>query len=143
MAALGWLELGNADEALAELERIEPGLQSEPAAQAARLECLMAGKQWDEAAPLAELLDGTTALWQALIDGDEERAYRIYFPICALCTLQLQGGLDGFIVVERYLMHKRGLFPNQVHRGPLSYFLDPETCAEINRLYDLLQEALQ
>ena len=21
-------------------------------------------------------------------------------------------------------MHKRGLFPNQVHRGPLSYFLD-------------------
>ena len=56
MAALGWLELGNADEALAELECIEPGLQSEPAAQAARLECLMAGKQWDEAAPLAELL---------------------------------------------------------------------------------------
>ena len=56
MAALGWLELGNADEALAELERIEPELQSEPAAQAARLECLMAGKQWDEAAPLAELL---------------------------------------------------------------------------------------
>ena len=56
MAALGWLELGNADEALAELERIEPELQSEPAARAARLECLMAGKQWDEAAPLAELL---------------------------------------------------------------------------------------
>ncbi len=56
MAALGWLELGNADEALAELERIEPKLQSEPTAQAARLECLMAGKQWDEAAPLAELL---------------------------------------------------------------------------------------
>ena len=55
MAALGWLELGNADEALAELERIEPELQSEPTAQAARLECLMAGKQWDEAAPLAAL----------------------------------------------------------------------------------------
>ena len=93
--------------------------------------------------PGVELLDGTTALWQALIDGDHERAYRIYFPICALCTLQLQGGLDSFIVVERYLMHKRGLFPNQVHRGPLSYFLDPETCAEIDRLYELLQEALQ
>ena len=93
--------------------------------------------------PGVELLDGTTALWQALVDGDEERAYKIYFPICALCTLQLQGGLDGFIVVERYLMHKRGLFPNQVHRGPLSYFLDPETYSEIDRLYDLLQEALQ
>ena len=93
--------------------------------------------------PGVELLDGTTALWRSLIAGDEERAYRIYFPICALCTLQLQGGLDGFIVVERYLMHKRGLFPNQVHRGPLNYFLDPETCAEIDRLYALLQEALQ
>lgn len=92
--------------------------------------------------PGVELLDGTTALWQALVAGDEARAYQIYFPICALCTLQLQGGLDGFIVVERYLMHKRGLFPNQVHRGPLSYFLDDETCAEIDRLFDLLQQAL-
>lgn len=93
--------------------------------------------------PGVELLDGTIALWRALTDGDEERAYRIYFPICALCTLQLQGGLDGFIVIERYLMHKRGLFPNQVHRGPLSYFLDDETCAEIDRLFALLQEALR
>ena len=93
--------------------------------------------------PGVELLDGTTALWQALNAGDEERAYRIYLPICALCTLQLQGGLDGFIVVERYLMHKRKLFPNQVHRGPLSYFLDSETCAEIDRLLALLQDALQ
>ena len=92
--------------------------------------------------PGVELLDGTTALWQALNAGDEERAYRIYLPICALCTLQLQGGLDGFIVVERYLMHKRKLFPNQVHRGPLSYFLDSETCAEIDRLFALLQDAL-
>ncbi len=40
-------------------------------------------------------------------------------------------------------MHKRGLFPNQVHRGPLSYFLDDETCAEIDRLFALLQEALR
>ena len=92
--------------------------------------------------PGVELLDGTTALWRALVAGDEEHAYRVYFPICALCTLQLQGGLDGFIVVERYLMHKRGLFPNQVHRGPLSYFLDDETRAEIDRLFGLLQQAL-
>ena len=92
--------------------------------------------------PGVELLDGTTALWRALVAGDEERAYQVYFPICALCTLQLQGGLDGFIIVERYLMHKRGLFPNQVHRGPLSYFLDDETRAEIDRLFNLLQQAL-
>ena len=39
-------------------------------------------------------------------------------------------------------MHKRGLFPNQIHRGPLSYFLDDETRAEIDRLFGLLQRAL-
>ena len=92
--------------------------------------------------PGVELLDGTTALWRALVAGDEERAYQIYFPVCALCTLQLQGGLDGFIVVERYLMHKRELFPNQIHRGPLSYFLDDETRVEIDRLFNLLQRVL-
>ena len=92
--------------------------------------------------PGVELLDGTVALWRALATGDEARAYQIYFPICALCTLQIQGGLDGFIVVERYLMHKRGLFPNQVHRGPLSFALDAETCAEIDRLFERLQEVL-
>ena len=31
MAALGWLELGNPAEALAELGRIDPEVQSEPA----------------------------------------------------------------------------------------------------------------
>ena len=45
-------------------------------------------------------------------------------------------------MVERYLMHKRGLFPNQVHRGPLSFALDAETRAEIDRLFDLLQDVL-
>ena len=36
--------------------------------------------------PGVELLDGTAALWKALQDGDEERAYQLYFPICALVT---------------------------------------------------------
>lgn len=92
--------------------------------------------------PGVELLDGTAALWQALQDGDEERAYQLYFPICALVTLQLQGGLDGFIVSERHIMHRRGLFPNQVHRGPLSFHLDDATRAEIDRLMVLLEKAL-
>ncbi len=93
--------------------------------------------------PGVELLDGTTALWNALQAGDDERAYRLYWPICALITLQLQGGLDGFIVSERYIMHQRGLFPNQVHRGPLSFALDDAMCAEIDRLMAHLDRALQ
>jgi len=92
--------------------------------------------------PGVELLDGLVALWNALETGDERRIYELYFPICAIISLQLQGGLDGFIVIERYLMHKRGLFANQVHRGPVGYSLDGETRAELDRLFVLLQEAL-
>ena len=93
--------------------------------------------------PGVELLDGTVALWKALSDGDEELAYRLYFPICALATLQLQGGLDGFIVCERYIMHKRELFPNMVHREPLSFELDAQMISEIDRLLSKLSEALE
>jgi len=92
--------------------------------------------------PGTEMLDGVVALWNALEVGDDPRAYEIYFPICGLIALQLQGGLDGFIVVERYLMHRQGLFPNQVHRGPLGYMLDDETRAEIDRLFAMLQDVL-
>jgi 4-hydroxy-tetrahydrodipicolinate synthase len=93
--------------------------------------------------PGVELLDGTAALWRALEEGDEERAYALYFPICAIVVLQMQGGLDGFIVTERYLMQKRGLFKNQVHRGPLSFELDQETRAELDRLFARLQRVLR
>ena len=68
-----------------------------------------------------EILDALVALWKALEAGDEKRAYQIWLPVCAMCTLQLQGGLDGFIVTERYLLRKQGIFPNEIHRGPLSY----------------------
>jgi len=93
--------------------------------------------------PGVELLDGVVPLWRALEAGDDQRAYELYFPICAVIALQLQGGLDGFITIERYLMHKRGLFQNQVHRGPLGYILDDETRAEIDRLFAILREVLR
>lgn len=92
--------------------------------------------------PGVDLLDGIVALWQALEAGTEDAAYAVYFPICAIVALQLQGGLDGFITIERYLMHRRGIFPNQVHRGPLHYRPDEATTAEVDRLYERLQQAL-
>ncbi len=93
--------------------------------------------------PGVEILDGLVALWNACVAGDWDRAYEVYWPICALATLQVQGGLDGFLVTERYLLHRQGLFPNQVHRGPLSYDLDDETRREIDRIYDRLQDVLR
>ena len=93
--------------------------------------------------PGVEILDALVALWNACVAGQWDRAYEIYLPICALATLQMQGGLDGYIVTERYLLHRQVLFPNQVHRGPLAYELDDETRREIDRLYDLLQSVLR
>jgi Flp pilus assembly protein TadD len=45
-AALGWLELGNPMEALAEIERISPGHQSHPAVLELRWSACAALKQW-------------------------------------------------------------------------------------------------
>lgn len=46
--------------------------------------------------PGMDLLDGVIAVWNALQRGDEEAAYRIYYPVCAIVSLELQAGLDGF-----------------------------------------------
>ena len=71
--------------------------------------------------PGTDLLDGIVALWQALETGDEDRTYELSLPICALVALQLQGGLDGFLALEKYLLHKRGIFPHtrQIPTGRL------------------------
>jgi 4-hydroxy-tetrahydrodipicolinate synthase len=92
--------------------------------------------------PGMDLLDGVVAVWRALQRGDEETAYRVYFPVCAIVALQLQAGLDGFLAVEKYLMVKRGLFPSARRRDPYGWDLDPETAAEIDRLFGRLQAAL-
>lgn len=93
--------------------------------------------------PGVDVLDGVAALWRALERGDEATAYRVYFPVCGIVTLQLQAGLDGFLAVEKYLMVKRGLFPSARRRRPYWWELDPETAAELDRLFVLLQAALK
>lgn len=92
--------------------------------------------------PGTDLLDGIVALWRALKSGDHEAAYRIYFPICAIVNLQLQAGLDGFLAIEKYLMVKRGIFANDSRRQPYSWQLDPETRAEVDRLFEILMEVV-
>jgi 4-hydroxy-tetrahydrodipicolinate synthase len=92
--------------------------------------------------PGMDLLDGIVAVWRALVRGDEEAAYRVYFPVCALVSLQLQAGLDGFLAIEKHLMVKRGLFASARRRRPYGWDLDPETAAEVDRLFARLQEAL-
>jgi 4-hydroxy-tetrahydrodipicolinate synthase len=93
--------------------------------------------------PGMEFLTGIIALWRALGRGDEEAVYRLYFPICALVALQLQAGLDGFLAVEKYVLHRRGLFTTDRRRTPYAWELDEETRAELDRLLQRLDEALQ
>ncbi len=92
--------------------------------------------------PGMELLDGILAVWQAIKRGDDSLAYRIHLPLAAIVALQMQAGLDGFLSVEKYLLCKRGLFPNEIRRDPIRWRIDPETAAEVDRLFSMMQDAL-
>jgi 2-keto-3-deoxy-L-arabinonate dehydratase len=93
--------------------------------------------------PGMELLDGIVALWNALERGDEERIYQLSLPISALVALELQAGLDGFLAIEKYLLMKRGIFVNTIQLPPVSWELDPETRAEVDRLFARLQTVVR
>jgi dihydrodipicolinate synthase/N-acetylneuraminate lyase len=92
--------------------------------------------------PGMEFLPGIVAVWNALQQGDEETAYRVYFPICALVSLQLQAGLDGFLAIEKYVLKRCGLFTTDRRREPYGWSLDEETRTEVDRLLVLLDREL-
>lgn len=91
--------------------------------------------------PGADLIDALVALWNALHDGDEDRIYALSLPLSSI--IAILHSLDAFICVEKYLLHKRGIFPNTVVRKPFSYTLDPETRQEIDRLFARLMRAVE
>ena len=92
--------------------------------------------------PGMEFLDGVIKIWRALQCDDEATAYRVYFPLCALVALQMQAGLDGFLAIEKYILHRRGLFATPTRRRPNTWQLDEETRLEVDRLLALLQSAI-
>jgi 4-hydroxy-tetrahydrodipicolinate synthase len=93
--------------------------------------------------PGMEFLPGIVALWQALERGDDDdRLYRLQFPISALVALQMQAGLDGFLAIEKYVLHQRGLFATARRRRPYGWSLDDETRAEVDRLLRQLDAAV-
>ena len=93
--------------------------------------------------PGMDLLDGIIEVWRALQDGNEDRAYSVYYPICALTALQMQAGLDGFLAIEKHLLVKRGLFASDRRRRPYHWNLDSETRDEVDRLFERLLQILQ
>ncbi len=91
--------------------------------------------------PGADLIDGIVALWRALATGDERRIYRLSLPLSAIVAAQ--NSLDAFLVIEKYLLVKQGVFRNTIVRGPTGFALDEETRAEIDRLFALLMQAVR
>ncbi|MHC4402541.1 MAG: dihydrodipicolinate synthase family protein [Planctomycetota bacterium] len=93
--------------------------------------------------PGMEFLPGIVALWKALERGDEASIYDLSLPICALVSLQLQAGLDGFLAIEKHILRQRGLFATDVRRKPYGWCLDESTRRELDRLVARLDAALQ
>lgn len=89
--------------------------------------------------PGAEVCWAIVALWKALTEGDQERIDAINGPLSSLISLQTS--LDSFIAVEKHLLVRQGVFTSARVRGPVGYRLDPETAAEVDRVFDLLQAA--
>ena len=90
--------------------------------------------------PGAEVCWAIVALWKALTEGDQERIDAINGPLSSLISLQTS--LDSFIAVEKHLLVRQGVFASARVRGPVGYRLDPETAAEVDRVFDLLQTAV-
>lgn len=91
--------------------------------------------------PGADLVRGVVALWQALTAGDNGRADRLSLPIVALVSLQTN--LDAFLAVEKYLLVRQGVFTSARVRGPVGYTLDEETRQEVDRLFALVERAVE
>ncbi len=89
--------------------------------------------------PGTEIVWAVRAEWDALEAGDIRRATELQGLIAPL--IFLQQGLDGFLSVEKALLHRQGVFPNRIVRGPVGFTLDTETEREAYRLFGLLCEA--
>ncbi len=90
--------------------------------------------------PGAEVCWAVCALWRALERRDWSAAYAISGPLTSLVSLQY--GIDGFVAVEKHLLVRQGVFRAADVRGPSAFTLDAETAAEVDRLFDALQQVM-
>jgi dihydrodipicolinate synthase/N-acetylneuraminate lyase len=87
--------------------------------------------------PAADLIWALSALWRALRDGDDARAYRVAGPLAQIIALQTS--LDSYIAVEKHLLVRQGIFRSAAVRGPAGDVLDAQGREEADRLMDLLR----
>jgi len=90
--------------------------------------------------PGSGLADALVAAWRHLQANEENRAYRLTLPFSALVALHQ--GIDGFLIVEKIILERRGIFKNTLIRGPMGFTADAETVQEIHRLADIIIEEM-
>ena len=88
--------------------------------------------------PGADLCWALVALWRALEDGQADRADALHGPLAAIIALSTN--LDAFLAIEKYLLHRQGIFKNTRVRGPVAFALDSDTIREVDRRVDQLRE---
>lgn len=86
--------------------------------------------------PGTDLLDAIVALWNALEADDDDRIYAIAPLVTSILALAVN--LDAYLAIEKHLMRRRGIFKNEVVRGPVAFKLDEKTRSEVDRLFDRL-----
>jgi len=90
--------------------------------------------------PGADVCWAIQRMWESLTSGDWPRAYEIVGPISSL--VDLQNTIDGYVAVEKHILHSQGVISSTLARGPVGYTLDDETRAEADRLVGRLRQAI-
>jgi 4-hydroxy-tetrahydrodipicolinate synthase len=77
------------------------------------------------------------ALWDALSANDTQRAAALHGPLAAMVSMMCN--LDAFLVTEKMLLVKQGVFSREHCRGPLGFQMDEGMRTTILRLYEQLK----
>jgi hypothetical protein len=91
--------------------------------------------------PGVDIVDALVVLWNKLEAGAPDAEL---YPISEAVTsmISLLTNLDAFLVIEKYIMVKRGVLKNGIVRGPVAFHLDEETRLEVDRRFDRVMAAI-
>ncbi|UFS58558.1 dihydrodipicolinate synthase family protein [Subtercola endophyticus] len=87
--------------------------------------------------PGTEVCWGIQRMWRAVTEGDWAVAYAISGPLNAMVSLQTS--IDTYVAIEKHLLVRQGVIASEAARRPLSFVIDGETRAEVDRLFDQLK----
>jgi dihydrodipicolinate synthase/N-acetylneuraminate lyase len=80
-------------------------------------------------------------LWKQVTAGNWKEINPLNGAIANL--VNLMPILDAYVAIEKYYLHKQGVFKNTVSRAPRGFYLDEETQQECDRLFDLINDLVK